>query len=192
MLKVLLINDGSGRTGLLTQALEQAGVSVVGQISPCMGMDAVIAGMKPDLVLIDSDAPSRDTLEAVCVASMESLRPVVMFTDDQRRDTIRLALQAGVAAYVVGKVEPTRIAGLLEVAIERFSIEQARREELSVTKSKLADRQWLDKAKGLLMQLKGLNEEEAYGLLRARAMQSQRRIGEVAREMVEVAGWMGT
>ncbi len=118
------------------------------------------------------------------------LRPVVMFTGESNRDVIRGALQAGVAAYVVGEVPASRIRTLLDVAIERFEMERMRREELSEARQRLAERQWVDRAKGLLMALRGVSEEEAYRLLRDRAMQSQRRVGDVAREMVEVAGWL--
>ncbi|NYE23708.1 ANTAR domain-containing response regulator [Pigmentiphaga litoralis] len=190
MLNVVLINDGSGRAVSLRKTLAEAGVNVIAEIEASVGMASVIAKLKPDVVLIDSDAPSRDTLEDVCVASEHSARPVVMFTGDGGRNTIRLALEVGVAAYVVGEVPATRIQTLLDVAIERFSVERELREELQDAKKKLAERQWVDKAKGLLMQLRGVSEDEAYKLLRERAMQSQRRIGDVAREMVEVAGWL--
>ena len=190
MLNVLLINDGSGHAGLLAQMLAQADVCIVGQIAPCMGLEHVIAGLQPDLVLIDSDAPSRDTLEAVCVASTESRRPVVMFTGNGSRDILREALKAGVSAYVVGQVEAVRIESVLAVAIERFAIEQALREELADTRVRLAERQWVDKAKGLLMQLKGISEDEAYKRLRAEAMKRQKRIGEIAQAMVESAAWL--
>lgn len=190
MLKVMLINDGTGRVATLRRTLTEAGLDVLAEIGPAPDMAATIARMAPDIVLIDTDAPARDTLEEVCVASAHSARPVVMFTGESDRDVIRGALQAGVAAYVVGEVPASRIRSLLDVAIERFEMERLRREELSEARQRLADRQWVDRAKGLLMNLRGVSEEEAYRLLRERAMQSQRRIGEVAREMVEVAGWL--
>lgn len=190
MLKVMLINDGTGRVATLRRTLMEAGLDVMAEIDPAPDMAATIARMAPDIVLIDTDAPARDTLEEVCVASAHSARPVVMFTGASDRDVIRGALQAGVAAYVVGEVPASRIRSLLDVAIERFEMERMRREELSEARQRLADRQWVDRAKGLLMNLRGVSEEEAYRLLRERAMQSQRRIGEVSREMVEVAGWL--
>ena len=190
MLKVMLINDGTGRVAMLRRTLTEAGLQVVAEIDPRPDMSEVIARMAPDVVLIDTDAPARDTLEDVCVASAHSARPVVMFTGEANRGAIRKALQAGVAAYVVGEVPASRIQSLLDVAIERFAVERARREELSAARQRLAERQWVDKAKGLLMKLRGVSEEEAYRMLRERAMQSQRRIGDVAREMVEVAGWL--
>lgn len=190
MLKVMLINDGQGRAASLRRTLADAGVQVQADIAPGLDLAATIAQLAPDVVLIDADAPGRDTLEDVCVASAFSDRPVVMFTGDGTRENIREALRAGVAAYVVGEVPASRIQSLLDVAIERFAVERARREELSDAKLRLAERQWVDKAKGLIMQLRQVSEDEAYRLLREQAMQRQRRIGEVAQEMVAATQWL--
>jgi response regulator NasT len=190
VLKVMLVNDGDARVATLRDRLHDAGVTIIAEVRSGAGLSASIAKLKPDVVLIDTDDPNRDTLEEVCIASEHSARPVVMFTGDGDRAAIRTAIRAGVAAYVVGEVPASRIQSLLDVAIERFAVEHARREELTQTKLRLAERQWVDKAKALLMQLRGVSEEEAYRMLRDRAMQSQRRIGEVAKEMAEVAGWL--
>jgi response regulator NasT len=186
----MLIKDGKGRVAGLRHTLAEAGVEVIAEVVPGPDLAATVARLAPDVVLIDTDAPARDTLEGVCVASAHSERPVVMFTGTHDRDAIRQALQAGVAAYVVGEVPASRIHSLLDVAIERFAVDKARRQELTEARQRLAERQWVEKAKGLMMSLRGVSEEEAYRMLRERAMTSQRRIGEVAREMVEVAGWL--
>ncbi|AUT49576.1 ANTAR domain-containing response regulator [Achromobacter sp. AONIH1] len=191
MLKVMLLNDGEGRAASLRQTLAAAGVRVVAEAAPGMDLAAAIEDAAPDVVLIDSDAPGRDTLEYVCVASEHSDRPVVMFTGDGTRAAIREALQAGVAAYVVGDVPAARIESLLTVAIERFAVEKSRREALREAKLRLADRQWVEKAKGILMQTRSISEDEAHRLLRERAMQAQKRLGEVAREVVEFSQWLG-
>lgn len=190
MLKVMLLTDGDGRTASLRETLAAAGVQVVAERPAGMDLAETINQLEPDVVLIDVDAPARDTLEDVCVASEYSARPVVMFTDDGNRETIRAALKAGVAAYVVGAVPPERIQLLLTVAIERGAVERARRSELAEARLRLADRQSIEKAKGLLMELRGVSEEQAHRLLRERAMQSQRRLGDVAREIVDMAQWL--
>ncbi|MFJ3461019.1 ANTAR domain-containing response regulator [Achromobacter spanius] len=192
MLKVMLLNDGEGRAASLRQTLAAAGVHVVAEVAPGADLAASIAQSAADVVLIDSDAPGRDTLENICVASSHSDRPVVMFTDNDNRETIRTALRAGVAAYVVGDVPAARIEPLLTVAIERFAVEKTRREELREAQLRLADRQWVEKAKGILMKTRAVSEDEAHRLLRDRAMQSQKRLGDVAREVVEMSQWLGS
>src|SRR5690606_15035956 len=126
-----LLNDGEGHAAGLRQTLTQAGIRIVAESPPDGDLANAIARANPDVVLIDTDAPGRDTLENLCITSAFSERPVVMFTGDGSREAMRTALRAGVAAYVVGDVPPSRIASLLNVAVERFAVERARREELA-------------------------------------------------------------
>ena len=42
----------------------------------------------------------------------------------------------------------------------------------------------IDRAKGILMKLKGLTEEEAYVLLRSTAMREKKKIGEIAQSIL--------
>ncbi|MDC7703948.1 ANTAR domain-containing response regulator [Vogesella indigofera] len=190
VLTVMLVKDGSGKAASLRTLLEQAGVRVVAEVAANLHLADVLAAARPDVVLIDSDAPSRDMLEQVCVMGAQSERPVVMFTDDGSRDTIRAALSAGVAAYVVGDVESSRIQPLLEVAIERHQIDVSRRAELADAQKQLADRKVVEKAKGLLMEMKGLDEATAYKQLRERAMKQQKKLAEVAQEIISLAEWL--
>ncbi|MDC7712232.1 ANTAR domain-containing response regulator [Vogesella indigofera] len=190
VLTVMLVKDGSGKAASLRTLLEQAGVRVVAEVEANLHLADVLAAARPDVVLIDSDAPSRDMLEQVCVMGAQSERPVVMFTDDGSRDTIRAALSAGVAAYVVGEVESSRIQPLLEVAIERHQIDVSRRAELADAQRQLADRKVVEKAKGLLMEMKGLDEATAYKQLRERAMKQQKKLAEVAQEIISLAEWL--
>lgn len=190
MLTVMLVNDGSGRAAALKEALAAAGVRVVAEVQATPQLADVLAAARPDVVLIDSDAPARDMLEQVCVMGSQHGQPVVMFTGDDSRETMRSALQAGVAAYVVGQVESSRIQHVLQVAIERYQIDQSRRAELADAQRQLAERKLVEKAKGLLMQMKGLDEASAYKQLRERAMKQQKKLADVAQEIISLAEWL--
>ena len=93
MLTVMLVNDGSGRAAALKEALAAAGVRVVAEVQATPQLADVLAAARPDVVLIDSDAPARDMLEQVCVMGSQHGQPVVMFTGDDSRETMRSALQ---------------------------------------------------------------------------------------------------
>ena len=53
--------------------------------------------------------------------------------------------------------------------------------------AKLAERITLDKAKGILMKVRGVDEAEAFALLRKQAMNSGRKIGDVAQAIIDSA-----
>ncbi len=58
------------------------------------------------------------------------------------------------------------------------------RTELEETKSALKDRKVIEKAKGILMKSRGLDEEAAYALLRKTAMGQGKRLAEIAEGLI--------
>jgi response regulator NasT len=123
----------------------------------------------------------------VSVVSARDPRPIVLFTEDRENATIQAALKAGVSAYVVAGMQPERLQPILEVAVARFEREQALREELRDAQTRLAERKVIERAKGFLMQQKGVSEDEAYRLLRKLAMDRNAKLLDVAQQVVDVA-----
>jgi response regulator NasT len=96
-------------------------------------------------------------------------------------------VRAGAAAYVVGGLEATRVPAILQVALARFDFISALRSELGLAQQKLAERKFVERAKGLLMKARNLSEDEAYHTLRRMAMERNRRMGDVAKSVIEMA-----
>jgi hypothetical protein len=83
-------------------------------------------------------------------------------------------VRAGVAAYVVDGLATGRVRAVLEVAMSRFQLMRQLRTDLDKAKADLASRRSIERAKALLMKERGLDEEEAYKLLRKLSMDSGR------------------
>jgi len=147
----------------------------------------LIGAKDPDVIIVDMDAPGRDTLESLAFVQSRIPRPIVMFAQDEGPDTIRRAVQAGVSAYVVDGIQPRRVRPIIEAAIARFERFRALETELVKTRGQLAERKVIDKAKGLIMSQKGVSEEEAYQAMRRLAMRSNRRVVEVAEGIIAAA-----
>ena len=69
---------------------------------------------------------------------------------------------------------------IIDVVIARFREFQALKDELDATRSQLAERKTVEKAKGLLMKHKKISEDEAYQSLRKMAMDRNKRIADIA------------
>lgn len=191
MLRIMLVDDTQREISLLAEALVEAGYSVVARVDSPMELLRRVADINPDVIMIDTDSPSRDVLEQVCVITQEAPRPIVMFTDDSGSDTIRNAIRAGVTAYVVRGMTKERLAPVMEVAIQRFEAEQELKLELADAQSQLSDRKIIERAKGILMKQRKISEEEAYRMLRKLAMDRNRRLIEVAQQVLDMAELLG-
>jgi len=86
--------------------------------------------VQPEVIIIDTDSPSRDVLEHVVMISRDEPRPIVMFSSDDAPQAIRGAMRAGVSAYVVDGLDAARVKSIVEVAVARFDEHQRLRAEL--------------------------------------------------------------
>ncbi len=186
-LRVMIVDSDPERSRNLRGALTLAGYRVVAELRESIALPDAVQGLKPHIVIVAADSPDRDTLEHISLTTRNAPRPVVMFTQDGGAETIRAAVKAGVSAYVVDGLSPERIRPILEVACARFEAHQALAERLAETERKLAERKAVERAKGLLMQRRGLSEDEAYRELRRLAMQTGKRLGEVAETLLAAA-----
>lgn len=141
----------------------------------------------PDVVVVHIPSPSRDALEHLMALMRTSPRPIIMFAEDAEPQAIREAVHAGVSAYVVDGFDRRRIRPIVDAAVARFEQLQRVRGQLADTTLKLDERKLIDRAKGILMKTRGLDEEDAYRALQRMAMDRNRRIGEVARNVIDMA-----
>lgn len=187
MLTVLVIDESRTRAGEICAGLALAGYQVAAILADADNMSAEVQRLQPDVILIDTESPSRDTLEHLAAMNKNMPRPVVMFTHENGQETIRDAVKAGVSAYVVDGMDPKRIKPIVDVARARFEDTLAMRRELEEVSKKLSDRKLIDKAKGVLMQARGLGEEEAYHAMRKLAMERGQTMAKVARDVIDMA-----
>lgn len=190
-LRVLLIDETFERAALLKHALQEAGCRIAAHVSSSADLSGLVSELKPDVVILDTESPDRDTLEHLCVISRDQPRPIVMFTHDDDSEKIRAAIRAGASTYVVDGLRSEKLRPIMEAAIASFNEFQAMRRSLEKAENQLAERKDIDRAKGLLMKQRGWNEEEAYQALRKMAMDKGARLGDVARQVVSVMELLG-
>jgi response regulator NasT len=183
-LKILVIDKDPIRRAILDAGLREAGFANVILLGETAGLLNHIYRIDPDVILIDLENPSRDVLEQMFQVSRVVRRPIAMFVDQSDRETTRAAVEAGVSAYIVDGLRQGRVKDILELCISRFNAVARLQDELDRAKSALEERKTIDRAKGILMQAKGLSEEQAYALLRKTAMNEKRKIAEVAQAVI--------
>lgn len=190
-MRVLVVDESPERAELLREGLLDAGHEVTATLSSPLALLKTIEQLKPDVIVIDMDSPSRDVLEHLVFVSQNSPRPVVMFAQDDAPETIRAATRAGVSAYVVDGLDKNRIEAIIEAAVARFDQYQSLRTQLAEANLKLAGRKLVERAKGLLMKSRGLDEDAAYSALRKMAMDRKLKLAEVAQRVVDAADLLG-
>lgn len=187
-LNVTIVDDDSGRSIILERALKDAGYEVVATLSSHDNLLMHIEKNQPDVIIVDLESPNRDSLESMRIVTQHNPKPIVMFTNDADDSMISEAINAGVSAYVVDGFNESRIKPIMDVAIARFREFQALRNELQKTRDTLEERKIMDKAKGIVMSQRQCNEDEAYKTIRSLAMDNNKRIVEVAEQIISITG----
>ena len=182
--KIVIVDESPIRAAILEEGLREAGYASVVRISEMHSLLARIYALDPDIIVIDLENPSRDILEQMFQVSRAVRRPIAMFVDQSDAASIQASVDAGVSAYIVDGLKKERMKSILDLCVSRFNAFAKLQDELDRTKMALEERKVIDRAKGILMKLKGLTEEEAYVLMRSTAMREKKKIGEIAQSIL--------
>ncbi len=184
-LRVLLIDENERRARDLSRNLTETGYALAGTFASRSDLPARARELNPDVLIINLESLDGGTLESLRQLHEERPRPIVVFVDRTEEALTQQAIEAGVSAYVVAGFNPTRVKPILDAAIARFGTYQALRGELQKTRESLAERKLIERAKGILMKRKKLDEGAAYAALRRMAMDRNQRIVEVAQGIID-------
>lgn len=186
-LAILIVDENRARASIIEEGLLEAGHHRVHVVKEMTGLVREIEAFKPDVIVVDLENPNRDRLEQFFQVTRTVQRPIAMFVDRSDAASMESAIAAGVSAYIVDGLKKERVKPILDMAILRFHAYSRLTRELDEARSELADRKVIERAKGLVMAMRGISEEQAYRMLRETAMNEKRRLVDIARSVVTAA-----
>lgn len=187
-LTILVIDENAIRASIIEEGLREAGHTRVTVVHEVNGIAQIIETLMPDVIIIDIENPNRDMMEHLFQLTRTVSRPIAMFVDRSDTASIEAAVDAGVSAYIVDGLKKERVKPILDMAVSRFNAFNRLRRELADARSALEERKLVERAKGILMKMRGLSEEEAFALLRQTAMNEKKKMSEIAQSVVTAAG----
>ena len=186
-LTILIIDENAIRSSIIEEGLREAGHGKVVVINEMLGIARMIETLNPDVIVIDIENPNRDMMEHLFQLTRTISRPIAMFVDRSDTASIEAAVEAGVSAYIVDGLKKERVKPILDMAVSRFNAFSRLQRELADAKSALEERKVVERAKGILMKMRGLSEEDAFSLLRQTAMNEKKKMSDIAQSIVTAA-----
>jgi AmiR/NasT family two-component response regulator len=164
----------------LKELLEEEGYEVVGETG--RGDEAVelVRSLSPDLAILDIKMPGLDGLSAARHIAGERLAAVLILTAFSQRDLVEQARDAGAMSYIVKPFQKSDLIPAIEVALGRHAELTSLESEVGDLAERLEARKIIDRAKGILMDRHGKNEQEAWRFLQTEAMNRRTKVHEVA------------
>ncbi len=178
--RILIADDESIIRMDLREMLTHLGYDVIGEAAD--GRTAVELAQKlhPDLIVLDIKMPDMDGIEAAERLTQSHIAPVVLLTAYSEQNLIDRAKKAGVAGYLVKPFRESELMPVIELALARFNDLRSLEREVEELKETLETRKLIERAKGILMEVHGLKESEAFNRMRRTSMDNRKSMREVA------------
>jgi response regulator NasT len=178
--RIIIADDESIIRMDLRDMLGHLGYDVVAEAAD--GRTAVELARKllPDLVIMDIKMPDMDGISAADELSKNHVAPVVLLTAYSEQSLIGRAKDAGVCGYLVKPFRETELMPVIELALARFGEMRDLEREVNDLKEALETRKLVERAKGVLMEVHGLRESEAFNRMRKTSMDNRKSMREVA------------
>ncbi len=181
----MLIDDDPKRAAWVEKCLRDLGFDTCSIVANVFDVLKKISTHAPDVIIVDMESPGRDLLESLSVVAQHKPTPVVMFSTEEDPGYINKAVEAGVSTYLVGAIDPAKVKPIIEITFAQFRNFQKLRTELDQSRSELADRKNIDKAKLIVMHRLNVDENLAYKHLRKEAMNCGASIAVIAKRIID-------
>ncbi len=183
-IKVLIAEDEPIVRMDLRELLESQGYQVIGEASDGQSAIDIARKEKPDVIIMDIRMPGMDGIEAAKILTEEEIAPLIFLTAYSDRELVEKAKEVGVIAYLVKPFKETDLFPAIEMAIARFKEFLQLKQEVKDLKEALETRKLVDRAKGLLMDMEGLKEHEAFRLIQKASMDKRKPMKEIAQAII--------
>lgn len=169
----------------LKEILEEEGYEVVGETG--RGDEAVdlVRQHDPDLAILDIRMPGMDGLSAAREIAGNRRSAVLILTAYSQRNLIEEARDAGALAYLIKPFQRSELIPAIEVALGRFREMKSLESEVKGLEEQLETRKVVDRAKGMLMDQFGMNENDAFSFIQKTAMQQRVKTKVIAQQIID-------
>ena len=182
--RVLIAEDEAIERFDLHELLSSLGYTVVGEAADGQAAVDLARQLKPDLTIMDIEMPEMDGIDAAKILWEEKTCPVLLLTAFSQRELVERAREAGVMGYLVKPFRESEVSPAIEVALARYDEQRQLDREVFDLKDKFETRKLVDRAKGILMDTKGLSEAEAFRRIQKMSMNTRRSMKEIAQAIV--------
>ena len=184
-LRVMVVEDEYLVLMGLSSIVKELGHSVVAEAMNGEEAVRVAQEKKPDIILMDINLPGIDGIEAANTINRKTNIPTIMITGYSDRESIRRANEASVLAYLVKPVSRRDLQPALEIAVSRFKDIEGLKKEVQQTKTELENRKTIEKAKGIIMKHKNMDEQQAFKWMQQESRNLNMKLIKLAEKVID-------
>ena len=179
-LRVLVADERQKYLETVSTAVRELGHEVIAHEVEIAKVGQATIEHRPDVAVVALHEDTRHALDLISEIVDEATCPVMALADGASREFVAEAAQRGVFAYL-DSTDETELQGAIDVALQRY---RQYRKLLSA----FDRRARIERAKGMLMERHGLDEDEAFERIRREARSTRRPLIEVVDELLASEG----
>jgi AmiR/NasT family two-component response regulator len=184
-LRILLANESEEDLVRLGDVLDQLGHDVTPFAVSVSEAVQLIAREDPDLAFVVIDSDDEHALALISETVEFASGPVLVSVREAKDPAlIARAAEMGITGYV-DSWAPNDVQAAIEVALRRYREETRLNEKVEQLQTALERRTVIERAKGILMERHGIDDQQAFQRLRERARAGGRRVVDVAQAVLD-------
>jgi two-component system, response regulator PdtaR len=183
-LRIVVADDERDMRQFLQEMLTHLGHTVVGAAEGGKQLVEICRTAHPDLIVTDIKMPDLDGLDAAAEVNRQRPVPVVVISGHHEAALLERANVDYVMTYLIKPVKPTDLQAAVTLAVGRFADLQQSRHEATELKQALEDRKIIERAKGAVTRRVGVQEDDAYRMMRKVASDHNRKMIDVAKQIL--------
>ena len=183
-LDILVAEDESLNALALRSQLEALGHRVVGPAKDGRDAIALARARSIDLAILDIRMPGISGLEAAEQIVQHRPVPVILLTGYSDPEYVAQATLTPIFHSLVKPISIEDLGPAISVACSRFEEWKRFKGEAEALGQKLEDRKLIERAKAVIMEMRGLSESGAYRLLQKESQNRNQPMAEIARTIL--------
>lgn len=176
-LRILIANERRDRLERIASVVVELGHEVIARELELDDVAAASEREHPDLALVGLGVDGVQALELISEIVGEATCPVIALLEAEDPAWVDLAAKRGIFAYIVdGNLDEIR--STIDITLRRYA-------EYRGLEGAFARRAVIERAKGIMMASRAIDERKAFELLRSQSQRSGRKLVEVAEAVLE-------
>ncbi|MDQ0199490.1 ANTAR domain-containing response regulator [Neobacillus ginsengisoli] len=178
--RIMVVEDESILRMDIKEMLKEAGFDVVAEANSGDTAIELAALHKPDLIVMDVKMPKMNGIKAGRIIYQAYQIPVLLLTAYSERDLVEEAKNAHILGYLVKPISERDLIPAVEIAMAQANRLKALTNDIKKMEEKIEDQKTIQRAKGILMEVYQVSEEQAFKMLRSYSMNHGKTLKSVA------------
>jgi response regulator NasT len=184
-LRILLADERPESLARLAELIPTLGHVVIETTTAVEAVVALSEQAPVDVAIVVVGQQTQRPLDLISRLVREAICPVIALLDVEDAAFVREAARRGVFAYIVsGEAGREQLASAFDVVLGRFA-------EYHALEGAFGRRALIERAKGILMERHGIDEEAAFRLLREHSRTANRKLIDIAQAVLDAHPLLG-